>query len=81
VVAQAKYLRANFRLYRQFFFQFPLQRGWKSFSFFHLAAGKFPLKSIGVGAPPLANQNAVAPAYDAGDYQNGFLFSHQGIRL
>jgi hypothetical protein len=43
VVAQAENLPANFRLNQQFFFQFPLQRGWQFFSVFHLATREFPL--------------------------------------
>ena len=60
-VAQAENLRANFRLNGQFLFQFPPQRCGQTLSILYFATGKFPLQAVGVGAPPLANQNTVSP--------------------
>ena len=80
-VAQAENLRPDFRLDRQFFREFPPQRGFQLFALFDLAAGKLPLQAVSIGVVALTDQDAVVTSYDACSDQNGLRLGHQRMRL
>jgi len=53
------------------------ERSLELFTVPDFAAGEFPLKAVGVGAVPLANQDFLPAEEDSCGYQNGFSLNHR----
>lgn len=60
----------------QLFLKLPPKRSLQLFAVPDFAARKLPLKPVGVGTVPLANQNFLPPEKDSCGYQNGFSLAH-----
>jgi hypothetical protein len=61
----------------QLFLKLSPERSPELFPVPNFAAGKLPLKSVGVGAVPLANQDFLPTEEDSCGYQNGFSLTHR----